>query len=56
MGEGEQVSGTSTSIANHNRHGWLIVHVYQDGLNGVGAAFDDQANQRYRMMILQCDF
>ncbi len=46
MSEGEQVGGPSGAVADDHRDGWSGCHVFQNGADGVGAALDDQADER----------
>ncbi len=55
MGEGEEVSSTPAAVADDDGHGRLVVDVDEDGLDGVGAALEDEAHQRDGVVVLEGD-
>ena len=48
MGEGDEVRGPAGAVADDHRHRGRVRHVLEDGADGVGAALDDQADERRR--------
>ena len=56
MSESDQVSCSTTPIADDHWHWRLVVHVDQHCLYRVGASFDNQTHQRYGVVVLESDW